>query len=103
MNVNGIGQTGTSYAPQASSGSAGLAAVAKPSAKDEFLKWAQMTPGERMRANMLSSMGLDEAKLAAMSEEEREKIEAQIREMIEVKVRADVENGKTGVMVDQKV
>lgn len=102
MNVSGVGQT-NSFAPAASAGSGGLSAVPQPSAKDEFLAWAKMTPGERMRANMLSSMGLDENKLAAMSEEEREKIEAKIKEMIEVKVREDMEKGKTGVVVDQKV
>lgn len=102
MNVGGIGQN-FSYAPATSAGSGGLSAVPKPSAKDEFLAWAKMTPGERMRANMLSSMGLDESKLAGMSEEERETIEAKIKEMIEVKVREDMEKGKTGVVVDQKV
>jgi hypothetical protein len=102
MNVNGVGQTGTSYAPQAASGALGATALGKTSAKDEFLAWAKMTPGERMRANMLSSMGLDESKLAGMSEEEREKIEAKIKEMIEVKVREDMEKGKKGVVVDQK-
>jgi len=102
MNVSGVGQS-YSYAPAASAGSGGLSAVPKPSAKDDFLAWAKMTPGERMRANMLSSMGLDEKKLAAMSEDEREKIEAKIKEMIEVKVRQDMEKGKTGVVVDQKV
>lgn len=103
MNVNGIGQTWTTHAPQPSSGALETSPLGKASAKDEFLAWAKMTPSERMRANMLSSMGLDEDKLAAMSEAEREKIEAKIKEMIEAKVRQDMEKGKTGIVVDQKV
>ena len=38
---------------------------------------------ERLRAQILESMNLDEASLAALPPEEREAIEAQIREAIE--------------------
>jgi hypothetical protein len=102
MFTTGVGQ---SYAYTRSSGSAGASALSgsqPSSAADEFRAWAKMTPGERMRANILSSMGLDESKLAAMSEKEREKVEAKIREMIEEKFRQDTEK-KTGVLVDKTV
>jgi hypothetical protein len=104
MNISGVGPAyAYAYTPTTGSlGASSLAGASAPSAADEFRAWARMTPAERMRANILSSLGLDESKLAAMSEKEREKVEAKIREMIEEKVRQDTEK-KTGVLVDKTV
>jgi hypothetical protein len=60
-----------------------------------------MTPAQRMHANLLASMGLDEDKLAAMSDKEREKVEAKIREMIEEKIKQG--DRSPGQLVDKKV
>lgn len=102
MSVAGIGQSSSVYTPGGMGTATSLAgAAAKPDAKAEFLKWAHMTPAERMRANLLSSMGLTEDQVAAMSPEDRRKVEDKLRELIEQKVKQNVE--KPGQLVDQKV
>lgn len=103
MNIGGVGSTGYAAASGAnqSRGPAASNALSKTSAVDEFMKWASMTPAQRMRANMLASMGLTEEKVAAMSPEDRAKVEAKIKEMIEAKIKR--EPPKTGQLVDQKV
>lgn len=57
-----------------------------PTANDpvvqNFLKFARMTPAEKMRAKMLSQLGLTEDDLKAMSPKEREKVEKKIADMI---------------------
>jgi hypothetical protein len=102
MNISGVGQSCAFTPATGSTGASAVAGASGSSAADEFRAWARMTPAERMRANILSLMGLDESKLAAMSEKEREKVEAKTREMIEAKVREDAEK-KTGVLVDRTV
>jgi hypothetical protein len=99
MNIAGLGQS-QPYG-QGTAASAGAAPTAKTSVRDEFMKWAKMTPAERMRANILASMGLSEDDLARMSVQEREKIEEKIRELIKLKLKQDP-NSK-GQLVDQKV
>lgn len=64
------------------------------SAADTFLEFNEKSWEEKIRAMMLGDMGLDEESLAALTPEERAKIEAKIREKIE----AEVEK-KTGVPV----
>jgi TPP-dependent pyruvate/acetoin dehydrogenase alpha subunit len=99
MSISGIGQSQNAYTP---AGSSQTAAASKASdVKAEFMKWAQMTPAQRMHANLLASMGLDEDKLAAMSDKEREKVEAKIREMIEEKIKQG--DRSPGQLVDKKV
>jgi len=102
MSVAGIGQASNLFASGAVGAATSLAgAAAKPDAKAEFLKWAHMTPAERMRANLLSSMGLTEDQVAAMSPEDRKKVEDKLRELIEQKVKENVE--RPGQLVDRKV
>lgn len=60
-------------------------------AREEFLKFMDMDPQARMRAQMLGGMGLTEEELAAMPPEERKKIEDRIRELIAAKVQEDTE------------
>jgi hypothetical protein len=48
----------------------------------EFLEWAQMSPEEKLRAQILKSKDLDEESLKALPPEEREAIEAEISEAI---------------------
>lgn len=57
-----------------------------PSPREEFLEWADMDPAERLRAQILQSMGISEEDLAAMSPEERAAAEADIREAIKEKL-----------------
>jgi hypothetical protein len=49
---------------------------------DEFSHYANMTPGERIRAQILDKMGLSEDALKGMPTEQREAIEKQIAEEI---------------------
>ena len=48
----------------------------------EFLRWANMTPAERIRAQYLEREGLSEDSLASLPEEERERIEMEIQQRI---------------------
>ncbi len=60
-------------------------------AAKEFLDFMDKTPEERMRAQILGSMGLTEEELAALPPEERRKIEAKIQETIEARIQKDTE------------
>jgi hypothetical protein len=71
-------------------------------AKAEFLKRAQMTFAEQMRAQVLEALGVSEDELKAMSAEEREAVEAKIRETIKAKVE-ESQREQTGLFVDVKV
>lgn len=60
-------------------------------AVQEFLDFMDKTPEERMRAQILGSLGMTEEELAALPPDERRKIEDKIRETIETRVRKDTE------------
>ncbi len=57
-----------------------------PSPRDELLAWAEMDPAERLRAQILQSMGISEDDLEAMPPEERAAVEDEIRKAIEEKL-----------------
>ena len=57
-----------------------------PSPRDEFLEWADMDPTERLRAQILKSLGISDEELEAMSPEERAAVEDDIRKTIEEKL-----------------
>ena len=65
---------------------------------DEFLDFTGKSWEEKVRAMILKSMGLKEEDLAAMTPDDREKIEARIKE----KIKEEVEK-KTGVAVSGTV
>jgi hypothetical protein len=99
--IGGIGSPSAyAYTPPTGASAAGSGATpaADGGAKADFLKWAQMTPAERMRANILSSMGLSEEDVQAMSPKDREKVEAKVKEMIEEKLTHG--DKKPGQLVD---
>jgi hypothetical protein len=77
------------------SASGGLSA---DSVEEQFLKYARMSPGERMMASILGSMGLTQDDLNAMSPAERQKVEEKIRQLIEQKMK-EVQKEK-GQLVD---
>jgi hypothetical protein len=58
----------------------------KQSAADEFLAMMKKTPEERLRDNILKSMGLTEDELEGMPPEQRKAVEAKIQEMIKEKI-----------------
>ena len=66
----------------------------KPDAGDEFLKVSNMTPAERIRYFFLKDRELNEDKLAAMSQKDREEIEQRIKEIILQQLGLEDEDGK---------
>jgi hypothetical protein len=76
-----------------------LSASPAKSAKDEFMDYAKLTPAQKMRAAMLAKMGVTEEQLKAMSPEERQKIEDQIKKQIKEQVQNDP-NMKKGSLLD---
>jgi hypothetical protein len=91
----------------AAAGAAALGA-APPKTGDvtqEFLDYAKLSVPERIRKQFLESKGLDEKSLAAMSEEERKKIEDEFRELLEKKMKDGIPGGsaadkKTGLIAN---
>jgi len=78
------------------------APAGKPSAAEQvFRDYAKMTPAEKMRAEILDSMGLTEDQLRAMDPKERAKVEEKIKDLIKQKVEQSTEK-KTGQIVDVK-
>lgn len=81
----------------------GMSAVPTKSAKDEFLEYQKLTPAQKMRAAMLSKLGVTEEQLKAMSPEERQKIEDKLKDMIKEQVMgADKDKTQKGALVDLK-
>jgi hypothetical protein len=68
----------------------------KIDAADEFLKVSKMTPAERIRYFFLKDRELNEEKLAAMSQQDQEKIEEQIKQLIFERLGLEDEDGKPG-------
>lgn len=70
-------------------------------AREAFLRYAEQSPMERMREQILKSLGLTEDSLKALPPEERAAVEEQIRKMIEEKMREAAERagGARGVSV----
>lgn len=66
----------------------------KIDAADEFLKVSKMTPAERIRYFFLKDRELNEEKLAAMSHQDQEKIEEQIKQLIFERLGLEDEDGK---------
>ncbi len=76
--------------------------VKAPSVVQQFLEYANMTPAERMQADMLSQLGLTEDQFKAMTPAEQQKVEDKIRQMI--KQQAQESNDKrTGLITDISV
>ncbi len=59
-----------------------------------LLEWADMTPAEQLRAQYLASHDLTEEQLEIMKEQERQKIEDEIKEFIKQKLAGIFETGK---------
>ncbi|QOZ33300.1 hypothetical protein XH92_17830 [Bradyrhizobium sp. CCBAU 53421] len=68
------------------------------SVEQKFLKYAQMSPMDRMRANILKGMGLSEQDLKTMTPDQRAAVEQKIKELIEQAFQKNA--GKAGQAVD---
>lgn len=97
---NKSAQTQNSLAKAPLEDTPGSSGAAKDAVIESFLKWAKMSPVERIRAQYLESHGLTEESLKALPPEEREKIEQEIAEKIKEKIGGQG-NKSTGLLVDQ--
>jgi len=66
-----------------------------------FLDYQKETPAQKLRDEILGTMGLTEEKLKHMEPKERTKLEAKIREIMKQKVEEQAEK-KTGQIIDLK-
>ena len=79
--------------------SSGLATKSTNSVVQQFLEFANMTPAQRLHAEMLSELGLTEAQYKAMSPADQQKVADKIRDL--VKKQADESNNKRpGLITD---
>lgn len=85
---------GTTAAAQSASGGS----LGDTSVEQQFLKYAQMSPMDRMRANILKSMGLSEDDLKNMTPEQQKAVEQKIKDLIEQQFEKNA--GKAGQAVD---
>lgn len=88
--------------PQANSGtSSGANSTSVPDAKstshsdavEAYRELVGKTPGERMRAQVLRSLGMTEEELERLPPEERKKIEEKITQLIDEKVKSSLAEG----------
>ena len=87
----------TSSSPTAASVTNGLDASGDTVVK-QFMDYAKMSPMERMRAQILKSMGLTEDDLKKMSPEQQKAVEQKIEQMIKQQLQKNA--GTTGQVVD---
>jgi hypothetical protein len=71
----------------------------KPNVEEEFLEIARMSPAERLRMQILESMGMSEDSVASMDPEARDAIEDEIsRRMMQALTGKD--DAEPGSLVD---
>jgi hypothetical protein len=89
----------TSVTPSAS-GSAAASLAPKPeTAAQKFLEYANMTPAQRLQAEMLGQLGITEEQFKAMTPAEQQKVMDKVRDMI----KQQIQNGsdkRTGMITD---
>jgi TPP-dependent pyruvate/acetoin dehydrogenase alpha subunit len=85
-----------------SSSSLAKADSAQESAEDKFKAYAKMSPADRMRASMLSSMGITEEQLKNMSPDQQKAIEQKIAEQLKQAAQKQLEKspGAGGFFTD---
>lgn len=94
--------TSSSSVSSTSSSSTSLSANASAAktAAQQFMAYANMTPAQRMQAEMLSQLGLTEDQFKALPPAEQQKVEEKIQQMI--KQQLDKTNDtRTGMITDK--
>lgn len=64
------------------------------SATEEFRKYMQMTPAEKVRHGVLSELGITEDQLAALPPEQREAMDKKIADMIAIRTGGTDQNAQ---------
>jgi hypothetical protein len=92
----------SSAAPAATSASSSTALDASPAktAAQQFQQWANMTPAQRLHAEMLAKLGLTEDQFKALPPAQQQKINDQIAQMIK-KQMGDTNDTRTGLIADK--
>ena len=70
------------------------------SAVQQFEQYANMTPAQRLHAQMLAKLGLTEDQFKAMSPADQQKVEDKIRDMIK-KQLSESNDTRTGMITDK--
>jgi len=84
--------------PEATSPDSGVDSLGAGGVEEEFLKFAKMSPLERLRANILRDMGLREEDLKSMSPADRQVVEQKIKQLIEEELHKNPT--QTGQLMD---
>jgi hypothetical protein len=96
-NATGSTAATTGSSPTATSVTNGLDTGGDDVAK-QFMDYAKMSPMERMRAQILKSMGLTEDDLKKMSPEQQKAVEQKIEQIIKQELQKNA--GTTGQLVN---
>ena len=106
--TNSTSSTGASNSTSSTAATTGSSPTATPvtngldassdSVAKQFMDYANMSPMERMRAQILKSMGLTEDDLKKMSPEQQKAVEQKIEQIIKQKLEKNA--GTTGQVVD---
>ena len=93
---------GTSAAAPNSTASNSTALDASPAktAAQQFEQWANMTPAQRLHAEMLAKLGLTEDQFKALPPAQQQKINDEIAQMIK-KQMGDSNDTRTGLITDK--
>jgi hypothetical protein len=92
-----------SIAPSKSSGAtATLAAKPAETAAQKFLDYANMTPAQRMQAEMLNQLGITEDQFKAMSPADQQKVMDKVRDMIKQQTQ-NSGSQRAGLITDMSV
>ena len=76
-----------------------LATKPAETAAQKFLDYANMTPAERLQAQMLNQLGISEDQFKAMSPADQQKVLDKIREMLKQQLQNSSDK-RTGMITD---
>lgn len=99
MSVASVGAASAFAIPQSSS----LSAKSKSksdSVEQQFLKYAEMTPAQRLFDSMLKQLGLSEDDFKAMSSQDQQKVVQKIQQMIKQQTENGTGDTPKGMMID---
>jgi hypothetical protein len=77
-----------------------LSSDAAKTAAQQFEQWANMTPAQRLHAEMLAKLGLTEDQFKALPPAQQQKINDQIAQMIKKQMDNSNDN-RTGLITDK--
>ena len=81
------------------SATSSLAAKPAETAAQKFMDYANMTPAQRLQAEMMSQLGITEDQFKAMSPADQAKVMDKIREMIKQQAQ-NTGDRRTGLLTD---